>query len=231
MKYLVAIGLALFMLGFALGVPLLGWGLTDEKGFFSNPARVLYSIGVGLLALSVSVGLLLIRFPYMPGKREGEGSKLVSRQSVVPLLTRLVWLAIFVIAPYGDRRNIATLGEVAVVRYLGLLLFVMGLVWVGWAFLTLGQQHSGEVTIQPGHQLITRGPYRWLRHPMYLGLIVFPLGVGLVFRSWVGVLLPLLLIGLFIWRIGDEEQLMRREFGEQWEVYCRRTWRFIPYIY
>ena len=231
MKYLVACGLALFMLGFALGVPLLGWGITDWEGFFSNLARLLYSISVGLLALSVSIGFLLLRFPYMPGKREGERSKLVSRQSIVPILTRLVWLAIFVISPYSDRRDIATIGENDAFRYVGLLLFVLGLVWIGWAFLTLGKQHSGAVTIQVGHQLVTNGPYRWLRHPMYLGLIVFPLGVGLVFRSWIGMVLPLLLIGIFIWRIGEEEQLMHREFGEQWEVYCQRTWRFIPCIY
>ena len=66
---------------------------------------------------------------------------------------------------------------------------------------------------------------------MYLGLTVFPVGVGLVFRSWIGALLPLLLIGLFLWRIGDEEQLMHREFGVEWEAYCRRTWRLIPYVY
>ena len=231
MKYLISLGLALFMLGFALGVPLLCWGLTDSQGFFSNPARVLYSIGVGLLALSVGVGLLLLRFPYMPGKRAGEESKRVARQRLVPLLTRLVWLAVFVVAPYSDRWNIATLGDEAWVRYLGLLLFVLGLGWVAWSFLTLGQQHSGEVTIQPEHRLITGGPYRWLRHPMYLGLTVFPVGVGLVFRSWIGALLPLLLIGLFLWRIGDEEQLMHREFGVEWEAYCRRTWRLIPYVY
>jgi protein-S-isoprenylcysteine O-methyltransferase Ste14 len=231
MKYVVALGLALFMLGFALGVPLLGWGINNWQGFFFNPARVLYSISVGLLALSVSVGLHLLRFPYTPGKREGERSKQVSRQSIVPLLTRLVWLAVFVISPYGDRRDIAIIGAGDALRYGGVLLFVLGLVWVGWAFLTLGKQHSGEVTIQSGHQLITNGPYRWLRHPMYLGLIVFPMGVGLVFRSWPGVLLPLLLIGLFIWRIGDEEALMHQEFGEQWERYCQRTWRFIPYLY
>jgi protein-S-isoprenylcysteine O-methyltransferase Ste14 len=230
-KYLVAIGLALFMVSFALGIPLLGWGITDLAGFFSNLARALYSIGVGLFALSVSVGFLFLPFPYMPGQREGERSKMVSRQNAVPILTRLVWLAIFIISPFSDRRNIATLGEIETFRYIGLLLFVLGLVWVGWAFLVLGKQHSPAVTIQMGHQLVTNGPYRWLRHPMYLGLVVFPMGVGLVFRSWIGSLLPLLLIGIFIWRIGDEEQLMHREFGKQWEVYCQHTWRFIPFIY
>lgn len=107
MKYLVSIGLALFMLGFALGVPLFAWGITDWQGFFSNPARVLYGVSIGLWALAVGGVLLLLRFPYTPGKRKGDRSKRVSRQSIVPILTRLVWLAVFVISPYDDRRGIA----------------------------------------------------------------------------------------------------------------------------
>lgn len=66
---------------------------------------------------------------------------------------------------------------------------------------------------------------------MYLGLIVFPMGMGLVFRSWIGAALPLLMIGLFAWRIGDEERLMRQEFGEHWEIYGKRTWRMIPFLF
>jgi protein-S-isoprenylcysteine O-methyltransferase Ste14 len=231
MKTLTAIGLTLFISGFALGAPLLGWGITDVQSFFSNPARLLYGISVGLWALSIGVGFLLLSFPYTPGNRGGDESKRVSRQGIVPLVTRLVWLAAYLIAPYGDRHDFIVIDAGDVIRYAGVLLFNLGLGWVVWAFLTLGKQHSGEVTVQSEHQLITSGPYRWLRHPMYLGLILFPMGIGLVFRSWPGALLPLLLAGLFIWRIGDEEALMQQEFGEQWERYCQRTWRFIPYLY
>jgi protein-S-isoprenylcysteine O-methyltransferase Ste14 len=116
-------------------------------------------------------------------------------------------------------------------RAVGLALYVLGMVWVAWCFLTLGKQHSPEVTIQQNHELVTDGPYRWLRHPMYLGLTVFPMGVGLVFGSWIGTALPLLLVGLFMWRVRDEEKLLSQEFGERWEAYCQRTWRFIPYLY
>ena len=231
MKYWTALGIAVFMLAFALGIPLLGWGVGDCAGFLSNPARTLYALSVLSWALSVSIGLLLLPFPYTPGKRGGDRSKIVSRQSSVPALARLTWLAIFVVSPYCDRRSIATLGESSALRYAGVLMFVLGLGWVAWSFLTLGKQHSADVTVQAGHELVATGPYQWVRHPMYLGLIVFPWGVGLVFRAWIGALLPLLLIALFIWRIADEERLMQREFGEQWEAYRRRTWRLIPFIY
>ena len=231
MKYFMALGLAFFMLAFALGVPLLAWGITDWQGFFSSPARLLYGAGVGLQSLAIGVGLLLLPFPYTPGRREGERAKRVTRQSIVPMLTRLVWLAVFVVSPYSDRHTCAVIADAIWLRSAGVLVYLLGLAWVCWAFLTLGKQHSGEVTIQKEHVLVTGGPYRWLRHPMYLGLIVFPLGAGLVFGSWIGMALPLLLIGVFAWRIGDEEKLMHQEFGERWEAYCQHTWRLIPYLY
>ena len=231
MKRLIAFGLAFSMLAFALGVPLLAWGIADWRGFAASPVRLLYAVSVAVQSLVAGLGYLLLPFPYEPGRRGGERGKLVSRQSIVPIVTRLIWLAAFVIAPYSDRHNWAVIAGAEWLHYAGVPVYLAGLGWVYWAFLTLGKQHSAEVTIQKGHELVTRGPYRWLRHPMYLGLIVFPMGVGLVFGSWIAAALPLLSIGLFAWRVGDEEELLRREFGEQWEAYCRRTWRFIPYVY
>ncbi len=231
MRYVVAVVLPIFIWLFALGLPLLGWGITGWQGFFSNPARMVYGVLIGLFGLGLGAGFFLLRFPYIPGKREGESGKRVSRQAIVPIVTRLVWAVVFFVSPYTDRRELAIIGAGDAIRYAGLLVFAAGLAWVCWAFLSLGRQHSAQVTVQPGHRLVTRGPYRWLRHPMYLGLVVFPMGAGLAFRSWLGVLLPLLTLGLFVWRIGDEEALMQREFGEEWEGYCQRTWRLIPYLY
>ncbi len=56
-------------------------------------------------------------------------------------------------------------------------------------------------------------------------------GSSLVFNSWLGLALSAPLLGLYLLRIRDEEALMRREFGEEWESYCRRSRRLIPYLY
>jgi protein-S-isoprenylcysteine O-methyltransferase Ste14 len=231
MKYLIGLGLALAVLSFALGVPLLGWGITDWRGFFSSPVRLMYGAATVLQSVVIGVGFALLPFSYTPGKREGQASKRVARQSAVPILTRLVWLVGLLVSSYSDRRGWMVIGDAVWPRLLGVVIYMLALLWVYWAFLTLGRQHSGEVTVQEDHHLITDGPYRWIRHPMYLGLITFPAGAGLAFGSWIGIALPLLLVAIFVWRITDEERLMHGEFGERWITYCQRTWRLVPFVY
>jgi len=98
MKFLTALGLALAVLAFALGLPLLGWGIADWRGFFSSPVRLLYGVGVALQSLSIAIGYLALPFPYSPGKREGQATKRIARQSVVPIVTRLIWLSVLLIS-------------------------------------------------------------------------------------------------------------------------------------
>jgi len=231
MKFLTSLGLALAILAFALGVPLLGWGAADCRGFFSHPARLAYGIATVVQSLIIGIGFLLLPFSYSPGKREGQAGKRITRQSVVPIATRLIWLAVLLVSPWSDRHGWMVIAGAEGLRFLGVLLYLLALAWVYWSFWTLGRQHSAEVTIQEEHHLITEGPYRWIRHPMYLGLVAFPAGAALAFGSWIGLALLVLPVGLFLWRIGDEEKLMRQEFGERWDAYCERTWRLIPFIY
>jgi protein-S-isoprenylcysteine O-methyltransferase Ste14 len=91
--------------------------------------------------------------------------------------------------------------------------------------------YSAEVTIQPDHHLVTTGLYRSIRHPRYLGLILLGLGAALLFRSGIGLALCVPFMAVLSWRIVDEEMVMHRAFGAEWEAYCRRSWRLIPYVY
>ena len=79
--------------------------------------------------------------------------------------------------------------------------------------------------------LVTGGPCRFLRHPRYLGIIVFVAGIALVFHSWVGLILDVAIILVLVWRIRDEEALMHTEFGAEWEAYSRQTWRLAPFLF
>jgi protein-S-isoprenylcysteine O-methyltransferase Ste14 len=90
---------------------------------------------------------------------------------------------------------------------------------------------DAEGLVQPGHTLVTTGIYGVIRHPSYLGALVFALGWGLAFRSSVGVLLAALLIPLLLARIRSEEALLRAQFGAEYDAYCARTSRLIPGVF
>ena len=87
------------------------------------------------------------------------------------------------------------------------------------------------MAIQEGHELVTSGLYRVIRHPSYLGLLLFLLGWALVFRSVIGVLVSLLILPPLIARMNSEEALLESEFGERYSEYRRRTWRLVPFVY
>ncbi len=214
------IGIVIFV-----GLPLVGWGVKDAHGFISHPARLGYTILVVLLQVFV-----VIKIPGV-GRNRGKGEKIVLRQRLVLMLLQVIPLAMVIIAPYSDRRDIAVLGDIEIVRYIGLSLFSLGFIGMHWAEAFLDKQFSVEVTIQEGQRLVTNGPYRYLRHPRYLGLILFTIGISLVYRSWLALIFVAVLTLVLIWRIHDEEALMHQEFGTNREAYSQRSWRLIPFVY
>jgi len=131
---------------------------------------------------------------------------------------------------HTDRKGFWTLdGET--IRWFGVVLFTAGGALRLWPVFVLGRRFSGLVAIQPGHELVTSGVYRVIRHPSYLGLLVNSLGWALAFRSGAGVLLTALLIPPLLARIHAEERLLRTQFGGEYNAYCSRTWRLIPGFY
>ncbi len=118
-----------------------------------------------------------------------------------------------------------------ILRLIGVGLFALGMAGTTWAEAALGRLFSTEVTIQKEHTLITSGPFRLIRHPRYLGIILLNLGLSLTFRSWVTVVLTALFVGFLLWRISDEEKLMAETFGDRWSEYRKKTWRLIPYLF
>ena len=114
-------------------------------------------------------------------------------------------------------------------QYAGLVVIVLGLVLRNWAILKLGQLFSRTVTIEKGHRLVTDGPYRWLRHPAYTGMILMYAGINLALGTWLGSLIGagfVLIAALY--RIDVEEKTLTEAFGEEYREYMRRTWRLLP---
>jgi len=103
-------------------------------------------------------------------------------------------------------------------------------VWFGLsAVRTLGKQWSYEARVIEGHELVTQGPYRWVRHPIYTAMLGKLLASNLAFGAWPGLLIAgtIFVVGTLI-RIRAEEKLLRATFGEQYEAYARRVSAFVP---
>ena len=214
------VGLMIFV-----GLPLLAWGPGETRIFIGHPARLGYIILTVLLQ-----SFIVIRMP-RAGSNRGAKPKTITGQRRGLIAIQVLSLAVVVVAPYCDRREVAVIGNFESVRYLGLVLFTLGFMAMHWAEASLDKQFSVNVEIQEGHNLITGGPYRHLRHPRYLGIIMFTMGLALVFRSWLTLVLVGALILVLNRRMHDEEKLLRLEFGSDWEAYARKTRRLIPYIY
>ena len=148
-----------------VGLPLLGWGFRDLPGFFDHPARALYVMAVLILQL----------FAVLYNPQVGRSHE--HRRSDVPehrldlVLIQIFSLAIVFLAPFSDGHSIGALNLGDMGRYAGLILMVPGFLLMQSAEKYLDKQFSIRVTVQEDHKLIRSGPYRYIRHPRYLGIL------------------------------------------------------------
>jgi len=78
---------------------------------------------------------------------------------------------------------------------------------------------------------VEKGTYRFIRNPGYLGLILQILGSGLALSSIIGLLFVVPVAVFILWRIGQEERMLIKEFGREYKTYMRETKRLIPFVY
>lgn len=107
-------------------------------------------------------------------------------------------------------------------------------IWVGlavrvWAVLTLGGSFSTFVQVDTGQAVVTHGPYRWVRHPSYTGLLLIALGFGLGAGNWLSLVVCAVVPPLgMLPRMAVEESEMTRVLGDQYRSYQRATHRLMP---
>jgi protein-S-isoprenylcysteine O-methyltransferase Ste14 len=97
-----------------------------------------------------------------------------------------------------------------------------------WARAILGRNWSARVTRKEGHELIRSGPYAYVRHPIYSGLLLAAAGTALFVGEWKGVSALVLILVAERFKAQREEQFMLAEFGEGYEQYRRETGFLIP---
>jgi protein-S-isoprenylcysteine O-methyltransferase Ste14 len=121
------------------------------------------------------------------------------------------------------------LASVQIIRPLGFAIFGGGMLLFAVTIVYLGRAFLGEV--EPvTDRLITTGPYRFVRHPLYLGMFVAVMGTAVALRSLWGILITLaVFVPLGLYRARLEEEALARRFGEEWQAYARRTHFLLPW--
>jgi protein-S-isoprenylcysteine O-methyltransferase Ste14 len=124
--------------------------------------------------------------------------------------------------------NVRVLPQGSWIANLGIAVTLAGLLISVWARASLGRNWSGTVTVKVGHQLIRSGPYRWVRHPIYSGLVLATIGTATNIGQVRGLIAVALIYIAFIVRTSVEERFMVSIFGEKYHEYRKTSGRMIP---
>lgn len=116
------------------------------------------------------------------------------------------------------------------INVLGLLLFVIGIVIRRIGKRTLGKYYTYSLKTLENHELITHGIYKHVRHPISLAMFMYGIGIPLIFTSFYGFLIMLMLIPLTLYRIEIEEKMLIEKFGDEYRDYMTKTKKIIPFI-
>jgi protein-S-isoprenylcysteine O-methyltransferase Ste14 len=137
-----------------------------------------------------------------------------------------------VVVALGARSAAPTLRTPDLLRIAGVVVMWLGLALRIWAIAALGGAFRTTVEVEPGQTVVSSGPYRWILHPSYTGLLLIVAGFGAALGNWLSltacVLLPLPAI---VWRIHVEEAELNRVLGEAYRTYQSDRARLIPWLW
>jgi len=177
--------------------------------------------------IASSIVMVAIRAPHGQRSRAVKVARSRKGASEITLLTfawlafvvPLIWVAapVFAFADYPLRPT---------ALFFGIVCLAVGLWIFARSHADLGPNWSITLEVREGHQLVTRGLYRHVRHPMYFGLLVYSVGQALVVPNWIACpSYGLAIVLLCAFRLGPEERMIVEEFGADYRAYMRRTKR------
>lgn len=190
------------------GIILVSWGIDDISGLLAHPARV--------ALLSLLIAQFIVMFFFISPKWMFHSGILsntceIKENCLIGYLGIMAVILFLIISPFSDRQQWMLLPGGDFLRYLGVILFILGNIFL---FLKL-------INILCKSQIITDLPFKYIRHPYYIGLIMICISIPLVFLSSLGLLLAFFAITALF------EQIARKELYEsnyskfKWYSRCR----------
>jgi protein-S-isoprenylcysteine O-methyltransferase Ste14 len=191
-------------------------------------AELPFRITTGIL-LAAAYGVRLW-FQRRTGPRERLSASHVRRERGFYLIVLLSYLLAFVYAA-SPRLDRAHLTVPIWLRWSGAGAMAGAIALLWWTHATLGRNWSGILEIYRDHALVTAGPYRRVRHPMYLGFFVFGVGMlALTANAIAGGVYLASVTWMYVVRVPAEEEMMISHFGEIYLAYMDRTGRLLPRV-
>lgn len=163
------------------------------------------SLGTKKIAVNESTGLRVFRFAML----------------LLVLVLFMDWVKI----PALETRFLPRLPEIG---WLGVALTAAGVAVAIWARWSLGRNWSDKVVLKVDHELIRSGPYRYLRHPIYTGVLVAVAGTALKIGEWRGLVALIALGANYFVKAKREEAILAANFGEAFAEHKRHTGFFLP---
>ena len=199
-------------------------------------SELTFRISMGILI----VALAAIRFRFIGWAVTGlpKAVRKISSEQVDKTWYRTLWFIgwLWVLAPMvyalAPRWLAWSAMEIPILlRWVGLGLGLVSILLLAWAHRTLGKNWNVPGVVEAQQVLITDGPYRWFRHPMYTSFALIALAYWLISTNWF-----IAVIGLFYWivvvsKVKTEEAVLVEKFGDAYREYMKYTGRFLPRVF
>jgi len=182
----------------------------------------------------IAFGLAASFFVVEPLLRKGRAAKSLQTTASDRGSSRLIVVMFWVVIILPPLLNFFGVGQLHLPRvgWLGILIMLLGLGLRIWSMRVLGEYYTRTLRVTETQAIVKQGPYRLIRHPGYLGVILLWIGFGLALGNWMATLImAVLLFSVYGYRIRSEEVMLIDRFGKDYLEYSQQTWRLVPFVY
>jgi protein-S-isoprenylcysteine O-methyltransferase Ste14 len=199
----------------------------DDEGVLGLPFEsgvAAAGFGVAVAAFALDELWIAVRTAGSRAPRRDRGSKAV--------ISIGIFVGVFSAAQLASRWEGGTIPWPWLPYAVGALAVAAGMVVRIWAVRTLGRWFTTVVRVADDQEVVSDGPFRWVRHPSYLGLLLILAGLGLMLTDWVSFLLAVLVpLAALVWRIQVEERALRDGLGTRYDDYAAGRKRLLPGVW
>jgi protein-S-isoprenylcysteine O-methyltransferase Ste14 len=216
------VGALRFQLALAALIFVPAWSLTFWQGWLYWLVTLAGMLAITLYFVKHDPALIERRM------KAGPRAERQPRQKLIQVLAALLACALIVVSALDHRFGWSSVPPSLVIG--GDALVALGYAIV---FLVFHENSftSAVIEVGVGQQVVTTGPYALVRHPMYAGTFLAFLGTPIALGSWWGLVSAILLAGLTVWRLRDEEEYLDRNLAGYADYRRNVRWRLVPWLW